>query len=436
MTEQSPQDDATFREIADITESLVDGPFGSNLKSDHYVEQPGVRVVRLNNVHECRYDDTDRVFVSSEHARFLARHTVQPGDVLIAALGEDNNPVGRACCYPEHLAPAINKADCFRLRCRTDVAANRFVMYSLNSAAARAQVTRFEQGVTRRRINLGNFRRVQLWLPKLERQRRIAEILSTVDETIEQTKALIAKTQQIKTGLMHDLFTRGVNPDGRLRLPRDQAPELYKQSPLGWIPRDWDYLALADLVSPARPIVYGILMPGQGHPDGVPVVKVKDIVDGEIDTRDLLRTSPQIDSDYRRSRLREGDILLSIRGTVGRVAVVPTDLRDANITQDTARISIARGLPNYYRFYLCSPQPRRHFAENTIGVAVQGINLGDVRRTLVPVPPADEQAAVVASLAEAADQAVALQKQFAKLALLKIGLAHQLLPGRAERQLV
>ena len=77
-------------------------------------------------------------------------------------------------------------------------------------------------------------------LPPLGVQHRIAEILTTVDEAIEHTEALIAKTRQIKTGLMHDLFTRGITPDGRLRPPRDQAPELYKQSPLGWIPREWE----------------------------------------------------------------------------------------------------------------------------------------------------------------------------------------------------
>ncbi len=62
-------------------------------------------------------------------------------------------------------------------------------------------------------------------------QRRIAEILSTVDEAIEQTEALIAKYQQIKAGLMHDLFTRGVTPDGHLRPTRTQAPHLLQRIP-------------------------------------------------------------------------------------------------------------------------------------------------------------------------------------------------------------
>ena len=57
---------------------------------------------------------------------------------------------------------------------------------------------------------------------------------------IEQTETLIAKYQQIKAGLMHDLFTRGVTPDGKLRPTRAEAPQLYQESPLGWIPKEWE----------------------------------------------------------------------------------------------------------------------------------------------------------------------------------------------------
>src|SRR5205807_710318 len=76
-------------------------------------------------------------------------------------------------------------------------------------------------------------------------QHNIADILSTLDGTIEQTEALIAKYQQIKAGLMHDLFTRGLTADGRLRPTRTEAPHLYKQSPLGWIPEEWGFSTIA-----------------------------------------------------------------------------------------------------------------------------------------------------------------------------------------------
>ena len=73
-------------------------------------------------------------------------------------------------------------------------------------------------------------------------QEKIARILQTIDQTIEKTEALIEKYQHIKAGLMHDLFTRGIGADGKLRPPHEQAPELYQQTPIGWIPKEWEQL--------------------------------------------------------------------------------------------------------------------------------------------------------------------------------------------------
>jgi len=78
-------------------------------------------------------------------------------------------------------------------------------------------------------------------VPKKNVQNKIIEILDTIDDSISVTESLIAKYQKIKAGLMHDLFTRGVTADGKLRPPREQAPELYQETALGWIPREWKF---------------------------------------------------------------------------------------------------------------------------------------------------------------------------------------------------
>lgn len=198
--------------LSNVADSLVDGPFGSNLKTEHYVVEPGVRVVRLQNIQEGGYNDEDRAFVSKRHAAYLVRHTVNPGDVLVAALGEGSYPVGRACCYPDDLPPAVNKADCYRLRCKSEFALNAYVMHFLNTANARKQVRRFEQGVTRRRMNLGNFRRVVVSQPTIKEQKRILDFLSSASGHIESAELLVTKLCQQKHGLMHDLLT------GRVRV--------------------------------------------------------------------------------------------------------------------------------------------------------------------------------------------------------------------------
>ncbi|MCK9293877.1 MAG: restriction endonuclease subunit S [Desulfobulbaceae bacterium] len=207
-----------YEPISPLMESLVDGPFGSNLKTEHYViDTAGVRVVRLQNIQAINYNDTDKAYVSERHANYLMRNKVVSGDILIAGLGEDRYPVGRACQYPHDLPPAINKADCFRLRCKAEEADHYFVMLYLNTPSARAQVRRYEQGVTRPRINLSNMKKIVLPKPLLKEQKAISKRLLNAVLRIEQELLVKDKFKKQKLGLMHDLLT------GKVPVTIDQA---------------------------------------------------------------------------------------------------------------------------------------------------------------------------------------------------------------------
>lgn len=163
---------------------------------------------------------------------------------------------------------------------------------------------------------------------------------------------------------------------------------------------------VVDIVDPERPVTYGILKPGTGYPGGVPVIKVKDFPAGRIEAEGLLLTSPELDEEYRRSRLRAGDLLISIRGTVGRVAEVPPELEGANITQDTARLSIrSEHDRRYVRYMLTTRDVQRDVLSRITGLAVKGINIGALRQVLVPTPPIQRQKELAAEF-EAIERAV------------------------------
>lgn len=194
-----------------VLDSIADGPFGSNLKTEHYVVDPGVRVVRLQNVTEYQYNDADRAFVSDRHAAYLVRNKVVGGDVLIAGLGEERYPVGRACTYPENLPPAINKADCFRARCIAELMHNKFFMLFLNSELARQQIRRYEQGVTRPRINTGNLKRLAVCVPELTEQAAFISKFESAQAAIRTQESIVENLKSQKSGLMHDLLTGKVS---------------------------------------------------------------------------------------------------------------------------------------------------------------------------------------------------------------------------------
>ena len=193
-------------QLGDLAESVVDGPFGSALKTEHYVRDAGVRVVRLANVTEGNYLNEDEAFITEDYARLLSRHDVRSGDVLVASLGDDKHRPGRACLYPVEFAPGIVKADCFRVR-PSDDADPLFLMETLNSRGVTSQLRRLAQGVTRDRVNLGQFRSIILQVPPFEEQRRIATIFETVDEAIQSDEEQLNKLRELRSGLVADLLS-------------------------------------------------------------------------------------------------------------------------------------------------------------------------------------------------------------------------------------
>lgn len=167
------------------------------------------------------------------------------------------------------------------------------------------------------------------------------------------------------------------------------------------LPEGWDRCSLDEINDPDRPICYGILMPGPDRPGGIPYVKVRNIRGGRILLDEVHRTSPEIDAKYARSRLRGNDLLVSIRGTFGRTASVPAELDGGNITQDTARVAPVGVNPEYVLRFLESPQAQGYFKAVARGVAVKGVNIGDLRRLSVDIPPHAEQQRIVTAVDEA-----------------------------------
>ncbi|MBN8722755.1 MAG: restriction endonuclease subunit S [Acidobacteria bacterium] len=196
----------------------------------------------------------------------------------------------------------------------------------------------------------------------------------------------------------------GGHKRGNAALPTEDVHTLTKES----LPETWELTELKELCEPNKPITYGILKPGLDTPQGIPYIRVADFPEDKINLSNLKRTSIEIDSQYLRSKLKEGDILLSIRGTVGRVCIVPTELNNANITQDSARLSIQKEVESKYIFYVLKAiQTQLRMQKAIKGVAIRGINIGDVRVLQIPLPPLAEQQEIVRrveSLFKLADQ--------------------------------
>jgi type I restriction enzyme S subunit len=199
------------------------------------------------------------------------------------------------------------------------------------------------------------------------------------------SSALVAELEQA-----HE--AAGGHKQGNAAPPTDEAHDLSEDM----LPSSWRMTEMRTAVCPDRPITYGILKPGPDTAGGIPYVRVADFPNDRLDLKGIRRTTRKIEQTFARARLREGDILLSLRGTVGRVCVVPKELQDANITQDTARLSVQPALnAGFLKWFLRATPTQKRMQKAVKGVAVRGINIGDVRAIQLPVPPLPEQQEIV-----------------------------------------
>lgn len=171
-------------------------------------------------------------------------------------------------------------------------------------------------------------------------------------------------------------------------------------------------------------------MPGENVEGGIPVVKVRDYDHRGIDLSSLLRTSPEIEAPYRRSRLQAGDILMAIRGTTGVLTMVPPELNGANITQDSARIRVNPVDAAYVYQALQAPIVQRQIRLHTVGQAVRGINIASVRALRIPWPDTYRRDAIATLLSKLDTHVSVIETLIKQKTEYMRGLAQRLLSGK------
>jgi type I restriction enzyme S subunit len=159
--------------------------------------------------------------------------------------------------------------------------------------------------------------------------------------------------------------------------------------------KSWRLYPLELLVDFQRGIPYGIVQTGNDVENGVPTVRAGDIKGLEI-KEGLKKVDKFIEEQYSRTRLKGGEVLLSIRGTVGNAAVAPDQYVGYNISREVALIPVIPAVyPKYIAILLQSPEGFKILSDKVKGIAQRGINLSDLRRFPVPLPTINEQKKIV-----------------------------------------
>lgn len=303
---------------------------------------------------------------------------------------------------------------------KTGMASNRWLFHSLPGIASGGVLDSAVKGST---LNKHKLEQLELQLPSLPEQCRIAEILDTADEAIQSTERLVAKFEQARQGLLRDLLTWGTDWAKKPHHFEKDTGSRYNSLPPGW--------SIATLGQVAKYVTYGFTNPMPTTDDGPWLLTAADIGYGYVN---LARARHTSDGAFNRSltnksRPKPGDILITKDGTLGRVAKLRSDGVRVNQSVAVVRL-VAADWADYVVNYLLSPMGQDAMLTDSGGSTIKHLYITKLAKLPIPFPPKMEADRIVDVAKQWESVQLLESERLEKLHLVKQGLMNDLLTGR------
>lgn len=388
------------------------GPFGSSLKKEFYVKSGykvyGQEQVIAGNLSIGNY------YIDSHRFESLKSCAIESGDILISLVGT----FGKALVVPKTFEPGIINPRLIRLSLDSSKTDPFFIKEWLVSPATQNLLNDVAHGGTMGVINAKTLKSLPLLLPPLAEQKKIAAILSGVDEAIASTQAVIEQTHKVKQGLLQQLLTCGI---GHTK---------FKYSAIGKTPEGWGVLPLANL---CYKITDGSHQAVKTSKDGkIPFLYVSCVRDGKILWENTARISFETYNDISKGREpKPGVVLYTAVGSYGHAALVHTN------TPFSFQRHIAYILPNpdkiyseFISIFLNSSIGRKYADIVAVGNAQKTVTLQQLSSFPLPVPPLAEQKKIIEIISTFENILSISENRLQMLSEIKHGLMQDLLTGR------
>lgn len=410
--------------LADLADIRI-----SNVDKKSFAHETAVRLCNYMDVYSNDYltADIDYMAATASTAE-IEKFKVEPGDVLITKDSETPFDIGIPSVVTDEVPHMVCGYHLALIKPRKNLIDPIFLSKQLASPQAASYFSRLAAGSTRYGLSNGAIARTRISAPSVSVQRKIARILQTIDQAVEHTTALIVKYQQIKAGLMHDLFTRGIGADGKLRPPREQAPELYQQTPIGWIPNDWQYQLLDNLAERGSGHT-----PSKSHPEywggGIKWVSLADSF--RLDDLYIDDTEYEISAEGLRNSSAvlhpAGSVIMSRDAGVGRSAIIKSPMA---VSQHFMCWRCEKKMDNHFLYYWLQHN-KRNFENIAMGSTILTIGLSYFKRLKVACPTSKAEQTRIGGRLKSMDASIStLKNEKAKLRQKKNGLMYDLLTGK------
>ncbi len=400
--------------------AFTGGPFGSDLKSEHYTLD-GIKILQLQNIGEGKFIDKGITYTSEEKANELISCNIYPGEIILAKMA----PVARCCKVPFIDERYVMCSDGIRLSVDTDKFDNEFVFQALNSKYFRDEAQSKSTGTTRARIGLNELKQIGLYVPNsLSEQRKIAEILKTVDDKIDLIDQQIKETQELKKGLMQRLLTKGIKHIE------------FKDSPLGRIPKNWRVGNVETFIQNKKGAMkigpFGsALKKDTMVPKGIKIYGQENIFVRDMNFGDRYITHEHFES-LKSCELFPGDFIISMMGTIGKCMVVPDGIEKGIMDSHLLRLQLNLDVmdTDFLKHLFRSPLVLNQVNNLAVGGIMAGLSSKIVKNINFILPNINEQkqfAKIFTCFDDKLDLLIEKKTYYQEL---KQGLMQQLLTGK------
>ena len=392
----------------DWVESKDQDPAGTN------------RLLQLADIGDGRFVNKSNRFMNDEQFNRLNCTQLQEGDVLIARMPE---PIGRACILPRldnRLATVVDIAIL-----RPSAVDSYWLMSVINSAGFRTKIEEQSSGTTRTRIGRTALSKIKLLSPPLPEQKKIASILTSVDEVIENTQKQIDKLQDLKKATMNELLTKGI------------GHKEFKDSELGQIPKSWDVQPLLKLSKGRFGIVDGPfgsnLKTEHYKSKGIPVIQSGFVTTGQFYAKKYVYVDSEKFNAEIRSAVASGDIVMAkIGAQAGRCAIMPAGHSTGILAGNSLKITTDEEslLATYLNHLLSHLYTTGEIQNLRTETAQPAISIATLKRYKIKVPTLLEQQKITKVLSTIDIKLKSTGEKSEKLQSLKKSLMQDLLTGK------
>lgn len=419
------------KKLVDIAEVRV-----SNVDKKLYATKQLIRLCNYMDAYSNDYITSKIDFTTgSADLNQLSRFGLKKNDVIITKDSETPEDIAVSSVVDEEMEKLVCGYHLAILRPFEDEVDGTFLMQKLKLPEVKNYFFRVANGSTRFGMTIGDIENAPITLPKIGVQKEIAIIIRRIDTVIEKTQQVIAKYKCIKQGILNDLFTRGIGADGKLRSTAQEAPELYKSSALGLIPKEWEVETLFDCCDF---ITDGSHFSPSPIVDGYLIVNVKDMGEYCINYDTCTRISEKdfLSLKGQNCSPQKGDVLVSKDGTVGRVLFFNEE-REVVLLSSIAIIRPQQKLLSEFLYlFFKSNFFERQLKALMSGSALKRIVLRDINLLKAVFPKSTDEQRGIATMVSAIENKIQQEEKYlSKTISIKQGLMADLLTGKKEVKL-